>query len=214
LTWIPPDLDSSRIVTKVPKPSWSSEDGQEISVIRTRYPVNLDFHGNVIVYNDSGVRLKTSSDTIEKGHYVASHHGNYSSAMLSYPATPGSLSVVVDDIIYTETSNGNPESNQFFVDYENSKVIVKGFTTNIYIEYKPSYVFINHADPYKIMFYHEKVFGSYKDTVTIGYDYTIKFVASITDYSNNTIITKNFDLLALNHLSADPRSANNIYLEL
>lgn len=214
LTWIPPDLDSSRMVINVPKKIGISQNGEPVSVIKTRYPVNLDFHGNVIIYNDSGIRLTTVADTEEKGYFVPAHHGEYSSVNLSYPIVPGNILVSVGGVIYTETVSANPETNQFFVDYENSKITVKGFANRIYVEYLPSYIFINQADPYKISLFHDKVFKGYDGLITVGYDFTITLSAVVTDYSNNTTVTKNFDLLAVNHLTTDLRSANNIYLEL
>src|SRR5690606_12443221 len=117
LTWIPPDESYVKITTEVPKPSSETSNGEKLSFIQTRYPVNLDYAGNVIILNSSGNRLPTVSSSVTKGYYVTAQAGNYSRTILEYPPVPGSISVSVDNKILTETFSANPESDQFYVDY-------------------------------------------------------------------------------------------------
>jgi hypothetical protein len=63
------------------------------------------------------------------------------------------------------------------------------------------------------MIYHDKVFSSYKGTITVLHDSFVKFLTEIRDYSNNTIATKEFNLVALNPLSQGKLFINKSSLE-
>lgn len=214
LEWIPPSIEDSSISSKVPIPTSLTTEGQKISFIKTKYPVNLDYHGNVIVLDSNGNQLLTQSTNLNKGVYAPSKRNNYSVVRLPYPIVPGTIILGINNILYTETQNANPETNQYSVDYENSIITISGAHSSVTIEYIQSFVFINQNDPNKIQFYHDKVFGSYEGNITIGYDFIIKLTANITDDSVNTNVTKSFDLLAANYLTSSFNQKSDLYLEL
>ena len=121
LQWIPPSEEDSKIVMQsLPVPISQSNNGQSISFIRTRYPVNLDYHGNVIIMDSSGNQFNTVSKDILKANYITTKTIDYSTVKLDYPISAGSVFVKVGDTIYDETQSGDPETNQYYVDYENS----------------------------------------------------------------------------------------------
>lgn len=214
LTWIPPSKEDSKLVLdSVPPIFYNSIDGEPISIVKTRYPVNLDYHGNVIILDSNGNKFNTKSSNSIRAIYSPVRVGDFCSIKLSYPIVPGTISVIIDGLVYTETLSGSPETYQFNVDYENSIVTIKGFSSEVEIEYTPSFIFINQEDPYKIMFYSSKIFGSYTGPITIGYDYTVKLITTVVDYSLNTTVSKDFNLLARNYLLEDKFSFNELALE-
>jgi hypothetical protein len=119
----------------------------------------------------------------------------------------------VDSVVYKESFNNILEDNQFFVDYQNSTVSVKGRVANIYIEYTPSYVYTSAIDPYKIFMYYDKVFNGYQNNITVGYDFTLKLRITVFDPSNNTEFKKDFELIAQNKLIQKPEFYNSIGFE-
>lgn len=213
--WIPPSIQDSIIITEVPSTISITDEGEKISFIRTRYPVNLDFHGNVIILDSFGKALPTKSSTASKGIYQTQKRGSYSLARLAYPAVPGTVTLKVNGISYTESLSATPESQQFFVDYENSTVLFPGIEPTVTIEYIRSYVFINQSDTTKIVIFHDKVFNDYSSgTITVGYDFVIKLTANIVDSFDNAIKSKSFDMIAVNYLTTKSNSNSELHLEL
>lgn len=213
-TWIPPSIEDSKIVIEdVPVPQFINSTGDEISFVNTRYPVNSDFHGNVTIVDSSGNILPIKSSSSIRSIYTTSRSGDYSIIRLAYPIVAGSVNIIIDNVTYSETYSGSPESLQFNVDYENSTITIKGYYSSVDVEYTPSYVFINQNDPYKIMFYHRKIFGSYSGTLTIGYDFIVKLVVILNDQSSGSNITKEFSLLGRNSLASNKLIFNDLALE-
>jgi len=212
VTWIPPSKESFTVVTEVPTPSSISKEGESISFIRTRYPVNLDFNGNVTILDSSGNVLNKYTDIV-RGYYSPAYSKNQSIISTEYPIKAGSVVVYDGSDILSEVFVSSPETNQFYVDYENGTIFLKGRRSNIFIEYIPTYIFVNQSDLYKIMIYHDKVFKNYNGPITITHDSLIKLTATVRDYSNNETVTKDFDLIALNYLSTNKLFVNNAYLE-
>ena len=212
VTWLPPSKESFIVVTNTPVPSSVSDNGESISFIRTRYPVNLDFNGNVTILDSSGNLLNKSTDIV-RGYYNPSYSKNQSIVTTEYPIKAGSVVVYEGSDILSEVFVSNPETNQFYVDYENGTIFLKGRRSNIFVEYIPTYIFINESDLYKIMIYHDKVFRNYTGPITVGYDAIIKLTTTVRDYSTNETVTKDFDLVALNYLSASKSLINAAYLE-
>lgn len=213
ITWVPPAKENALVLTDVPYPTSTAQNGQSISIIRTKYPVNLDFNGNVTIVDTNGNLLNKTTDFI-KGIYRPVYSASQSVITLEYPPKLGSMSVIVDSEYLSEVYNSNPESNQFYVDYSNGIMYLKGKRTNIYLEYIPTYTFINQSDLYKIIIFHDKVFGNYNSVVTVNHDLIIKLTVVVTDYSTNTNVTKEFDLVALNHILTEKSSLNKAYLEI
>lgn len=212
VTWVPPPKENFAVVTQVPTPTSTAQNGQSISFIRTKYPVNLDFNGNVSILDNNNNLLNKNFDNIQ-GYYNPVYSKNQSVITTEYPIKLGSVSVYVGNDMLSEVFVSTPDSDQFYVDYENGTIYLKGRRTNIFIEYVPLYVFINQSDLYKVIIYHDKVFGSYNNSITLYYDSFVKLTVDIQDYSNSKIVTKNFDLVALNPLSQSKISINKFSLE-
>lgn len=213
LTWIPPAKDNATIFTDTPYPTSTAQNGQSISIIRTKYPVNLDFNGNVTILNSNGVLLNKLDEVI-KGIYRPSYSSSQSIVALEYPPKLGSVSVVSDSEYLSEVYTSSPESNQFYVNYLDGTVIVKGKRTNLYIEYVPTYTFVNQNDLYKIILFHDKVFKGYEGAISVSHDIIIKLNVIVRDYSTNTDFRKEFDLIGLNHILNEKSSLNKFYLEI
>ena len=212
VTWVPPSKENFTVVTEVPSPSSVSKDGQSISFIRTKYPINIDYNGNVSILDRGGNLLNKNTDIV-RGYYNPSYSRNQSIVSTEYPIKAGSVVVYDGTDILSETFVSNPDTNQFYVDYENGTIFLKGRRENIFIEYIPTYIFVNQSDLYKIMIYHDKVFKNYKGSITITHDSFIRLRASVSDYSSNEIVAKDFDLIALNYLSTNRLFVNSAYLE-
>ena len=212
LYWMPPK-DVGLYRGPIPSPTLISSTGDKISVITTEYPINLEGLGNVTIFDANGKLLNTFSNNVIKNKYVPNYAQDRSNIKLRYPIKTGSVKLSVDGVRYTENQINILNSNEFFVDYENSIVSVKGRVTNIDVEYIPSYIYISEVDPYKIMIYHNKVFTSNIGIITVGYDFTVKLTVVAFDYSLNTTITQEFDLVVQNELSTKYNSINTIALE-
>lgn len=212
-TWIPPQEDAGLYKGPVPSPVNSNNSLDRICYIDTEYPLSLDNYSNVVIFNNLGQALPTKASLPIRATYQPAVASDYSNVYLRYPAVFGSVRVIVDSTVYKESFNNILESNQFFVDYENSIVSVKGRVANIYIEYLPNYVFTSAADPYKIIIYYDKVFGSYQNNITVGYDFTIKLRVACFDPSNNTEFKKEFELIAQNKLIQKPEFYNSLGFE-
>jgi len=211
--WIPPLDDSGIFRGKVPVPSLTSINSDLISVVKTEYPVSLSSYGNVIILDYQGKALPTKATQPIVGDYLPVVTNNTSIIRLKYPVVNGSVKVIIDDIQYTENQTNLLDSNQFFVDYENSLVTVKGRVTNITLEYLPSYIYISQVDPYKIMLYHEQIFDTYDNTITLSYDFSIKLNVSVHDPANTTFFNQDFDLIAQNSLFQKSSVFSSIALE-
>jgi len=212
LYWIPPK-DVGVYRGSIPAPTLVSSSGDQISVINTEYPVNLEGLGNVTIFDSSGNLLNTFSNNLIKNKYTPTYSEDRSNIKLKYPVKPGSVKIFVEGVKFTENQINILNSNEFFVDYENSIVSVKGRVTNIDVEYIPSYIYISEVDPYKIMIYHNKVFNSNTGLITVGYDFTVKLNVLAFDYSRNTTLTQEFDMVVQNQLSTKYNSINTISLE-
>ena len=214
LTWVPPDESQALVVTDTPTATESIQNSERLSFIETPYPVNLDFHGNVIVLNSSGTALSTSASYPITSTYRPSFALDTSRVKLLYPITPGSVVVKKDGKVLTSSTINRLETNQFFVDYENSIINVKGRVDELEITYIPSYYYISQKDPHKIVFYHDKVFANYVGPITVGYDFTITLVVSVNDNAPDSYITESFRLIAQNSLTSKSTKVNTKYLEL
>jgi hypothetical protein len=213
LTWVPPAKENVALVTNTPYPTSTAQNGQSISIIRTKYPVNLDYNGNVSILDNNGNLLNKLTDVI-KGIYRPAFGASQSVITLEYPPKLGSMSVVVDSEYLTEVYTSTPESNQFYIDYSNGILYLKGRRPNVYLEYTPTYTFINQNDLYKIILFHDKVFAGYDGPITVGHDLIIKLTVNVLDYSTNSEVTREFDLVALNHVLTEKSSINKAYLEI
>lgn len=212
-TWIPPLEDSGLYKGQVPSPVNSNNSLDRICYIQTEYPVSFDNYSNVVIFNNLGQSISTVGSSPIKATYTPAYSSNSSNVYLRYPAVFGSVSVIVDSVVYKESFNNILEDNQFFVDYQNSTVSVKGRVANIYIEYTPSYVYTSAIDPYKIFMYYDKVFNGYQNNITVGYDFTLKLRITVFDPSNNTEFKKDFELIAQNKLIQKPEFYNSIGFE-
>lgn len=214
LTWIPPDASEVLYVGPLPTPSILSSTNQNMSFIETSYPVNVENNGNVIILDNMGRVLKTTAEMPIKAPYAPSYGTDYSLVQLAYPPVPGTIQVTVDGIKYLENKTVLLDSNQFFVDYDNSVIRVKGRATNIYIEYLPSYVLVSSRDPYKIMLFHDLIFGTYTDEITLGYDMSVSLNVYINDISINDNYFQKFYLIGQNPLVGKNRVYNYIALDI
>lgn len=205
-TWIPPkDLT---VYVDTPEPKYNGELGEATSYLQVKYPVNLAFNGNVIVLDRQGQRISTSSSDFIRGTYTPKYGTGFSMVKLDYPITPTSLTVKVGGTVLSETFTNSPDSDQFFVDYEGAVIYLKGKIPSVDIDYRPAYVYVSQKDPYKIVFYHDRVFGTYTDKITVGYDAVISLSVEVDG------VTQVFELVARNKLSTAVVSSNYIANEL
>jgi parallel beta-helix repeat protein len=214
VVWIPPRVEDSRFMGKVPKTFIEAENGERVSTITTKYPVNLDYHGNVLVLDNNGNQLPTKGTVPILGFYEPAYGNQTSKITVEFPVVPGSVRVVVGGEEKVETFVSAPDSDQFFVDYENSQIVLKGRVEEAYVEYLPGYTFVNQADPYHIMFYHDRVFGTYQDTISVGYDFTITLDVGVENPGRDLSLVKSFDLVAQNFLLSRRSLINTSALEI
>ena len=211
--WVPPTDDSGLYKGPVPGPTLSNSSQDRLCYIQTEYPVSTDNYGNVVIFDNQNKTIPTQSTTLIKAFYEPALGADSSNVVLKYPIVVGSVKVIADSKVYRESFSNLLESNQFFVDYENSTISVKGRVANIYIEYLPSYVYLNNIDPYKILIYYDKVFGSYQNNITLGHDFTIKLRVTAFDPTNNNEVKKEFELIAQNKLTQRSDFYNSIGFE-
>ena len=213
ITWVPPTKESCVLNIPVPIPSSTASNGQSISIIRTKYPVNLDFNGNVTILDAEGNLLNKNLDIIE-GFYRPAYTNSQSLITLEYPVKPGSVAVSVGKEVLSEVFVSQPESDQFYVDYENAIIVLKGRRANVSLQYTPTYTFVNKSDLYKIMVYHDKVFSNANGTVTVGHDSVLKLTVNVLDYAINGQVSQSFDMIATNPLQSSKSVINRAYLEI
>tara|TARA_R110002074_G_scaffold402324_1_gene607051 strand:+ start:108205 stop:111687 length:3483 start_codon:yes stop_codon:yes gene_type:complete len=213
LTWIPPDRNAGVYRGPLPSPSLTSTSGDRVSVIKTEYPISLESYGNVTILDNVGSQIKTHADLPTVEVHEPALGPDSSQITLKYPAKIGSIVVIVDGEKYIENQTNILNSNQFFVDYDNSLVTVKGRAPNIYVEYLASYVFVSQVDPYKIMLYHDKIFPTYTNNIVLGYDFSIKLDVKVDNPGKLNVVQKDFLLIAQNSLSQQSNTYSPISFE-
>ena len=114
---------------------------------------------------------------------------------------------------YSENQINILDTNQFYVDYDNSLVTVKGRATKIYIEYIPNYVFVSQVDPYKIMMYYDKLFPNYSSNIVLGYDFSVELNVAVSNPGKLNSIQESFLLVAQNSLGQKTNTYSPISLE-
>lgn len=213
LTWVPPTEISATYHGAIPTPTYSTNLGERVSVLTTEYPVSVESNGNIIILDYNNQIIPTYASSPRMSNYSPVYGNNSSTVKLEYPIKKGSVRVKVDNTFYTENLFNLLDSNQFYVDYENSIVSVKGRVANIYIEYIPSYVYVSILNPYKIMIYYDQVFDGYTNDITVGYDISIKLTVSAYDPALSTHTTKSFELVGQNPLMRKNTVFNTLALE-
>lgn len=213
LTWIPPDRNAGVYRGSLPTPSLTSTFGDRIAVIKTEYPVSLESYGNITILDNQGHQVKTYGVLPKVEIHTPALGKDSSQIKLKYPPKPGTIKVVVDNVAYTEAKINILNSNQFFVDYDNALVTVKGRASNVRVEYIESYVFVSQVDPYKIMLYYDKLFPSYTSSIVLGYDFSIKLNVIVDDPGRLSTIQQEFLLIAQNALNQKTNTYNPIALE-
>ncbi|MCP3681342.1 MAG: hypothetical protein GY861_01505, partial [bacterium] len=166
--WIPPD--SSTVLFSEGVPRRRKSGSTAITSVEVNYRVNPAYYGNIIILDGNYRPFDVVSSTTNINAYETTFTNNYSTATLEYPPAVGTVKVTRQGTHLVESFLASPDTNQFYVDYNGGKVIVKGRIEELVIEYKPTYAFINPRNPYRIQFYHDKVFGSYSGPILIGYD--------------------------------------------
>ena len=63
------------------------------------------------------------------------------------------------------------------------------------------------------MMYYDKIFTGYSNSITVGYDFSIKLKVSASDPTKQTAMSKDFELIAQNQLSARSSVYNTAALE-
>jgi len=212
LLWVPPDSRSISYVGNVPRrPKGSS--GDRISSIEVNYRVNDDYHGNVIVLNDEFAPLDTVSSVTNRNTYKPSYSRETSIIRIKYPPAPGSVQVIVGGRNLIETFIDSPNSDQFYVDYTSSQIILRGRVESAVVEYLPTYAFVNIGNPYQILFYHDQLFGSYTGPITVGYDALIDLEVFIGYPNEDNSIRTTVPLVAQNYLVSRARHVNTLSAE-
>lgn len=197
--YISPPVDDSIYFGKVPKAIYS-DSGYKLSFIRTPYPVNLDNHGNIKLLKDDGTLIQTESDVPIQDTYTPAYTKNTSIVQVDFPIKHGSVKVIINNKQLQEINFNVPKSDEFYVDYEASKIYLIGRIEEVYVEYSPVYSFVNISDPYEIIFIHDKVFGDYVGNITVTYDYIINITAFIEKPGYTSFFIRSFDVVVQNNL--------------
>jgi hypothetical protein len=211
IIWIPPDETVIQYVGQTPTKRAATYD--QLTSVELNYRADPLFHGNVIILDGNYNKIKTTATEPVKTNYSPTYSQNFSVINLNYPPSPGSVLVSVGGKNLTETYLANPDSSQFFVDYQASKILLNGRVSEALVEYLPSYVFINIANPYRLQFYHDKLFGSYVGPITIGYDALIDLNIAVLKPNGTEVLTKTYTITAQNHLVSNFRQFNTLALE-
>lgn len=214
LDWIAPSIEGTYYTGPIPIKQFNSSTQDSISVIKTEYPVYTDFGGNITIFDYQGNILKTYADNPITRDYEPTYISNRSRITTEYPIKPGSVVVQVDGVFYTESPNDSVDSNQFFVDYRTSTIEVKDRVTNINVQYVPNYVYVSDVDPYRIYIYHDKVFDTYTNNISVGYDILLKLYVKCYDPPNQQYFEKTFKLIGQNSLLNSKRSYNTLALDI
>ncbi len=212
LLWIPPDGRSVGYVGNVPKRPQGAT-GDVVSSVEVNYRINFDYHGNVIALDDEFNPLTSVSASPNKNTYRPRFVKDLSIVDLKYPPEPGSVVVNIDGKYLTETIIDSPNTDQFFVDHTSSQILLRGRPATAIVEYRPQYVFVNTANPYRIQFYHDQVFGDYTGPLTIGYDALIDLDVHIGFPNTEDFLTKRIALVAQNYLTSRDRHINLLSAE-
>lgn len=212
-TWVPPEEPAGTYKGPIPVPTMVASNGENISVIKTDYPVSLDSLGNILLFNTKGEPISLKAELPIIADYIPTYGGEYANIKLKYPITPGSVILKVDNKFYTENQTNIIDSDQFFVDYENFLITVKGRPSRISVEYIPYYAYISEVDPYNIMLYYDKLFSNYDGEISLGYDFYIKLNVKVHDPANSTYFSKDFELIAQNPLTKYSSYVNPLSLE-
>ncbi len=214
IDWIGPSKEGTYYTGPVPIKQYTSNTQDSISVIKTEYPVYTDFGGNIIIFDYLGNPIKTYADNPISRNYEPTYISNRSRITTEYPIKPGTVVVQVEGIYYTESPSDSIESNQFFVNYTTSTIEVKDRVTNISVQYVPNYVYVSDIDPYRIFIYHDKVFGQYESTISVGYDILLKLSVRCYDPPNQQYFDKVFKLVCQNSLMSSKRAYNVVALDI
>ncbi|RMH13289.1 MAG: right-handed parallel beta-helix repeat-containing protein [Gammaproteobacteria bacterium] len=210
IIWVPPDQSTVAYSGPIPRPSKSSTKDR-ISSVELNYRISEEAFGSPIIIGPNGQRLKTSSDTPVRATYRPTFSRGISTIHLRYPPTPGSVRVFARGRWLQETLFDNPDSTQFFVDYPNSQIILRGEVTTAKVEYRPSWVFMNPANPYRLMFFHDKIFSNLTGDIHIGYDALLTLKVGVLYPTSSESLEKTFFAIAQNHLLRD--SVNSLSWE-
>lgn len=211
--WIPPEEGLGKYVGLVPIPRFSHSYGRRMSVITTKYPVNTVNSGGVVVISESGQELPIYGAIIS-GDYIPSYSEDNSVVSLPFTIKYGSVVVEADSVKLKESDVSSIESDQFFVNYEESKIYVLGRYESLKISYIPVYYYINKNEPYKIIFDHDKIFGNYDGSITVGYDYKLDLQIQVEVPGYDSYIYRDFELVAQNSLVRAVELTKNILLEI
>lgn len=212
MLWIPPDGRSVVFVGSVPRrPSGAS--GDVLSSIEVNYRVNGDFHGNIIALDDEFNRLPLIADSTNKNIYKPSFSRNLSIIRVKYPPSPGSVKVSVNGSFFTETFVDSPDSDQFYVDYGSSQILLRGRVSEAVVEYLPFYAFVNSSSPYNILFFHDQVFGSYTGPLTVGYDALVDLEVSVGFPTTSNFVSTRIAIIAQNYMISENRHINPLAAE-
>ena len=182
-------------------------------MLDVEYPVSIESNGNVIILDYTNQILPTYASTPRMSNYSPVYGNSSSTIKLEYPIKKGSVKVKVGDTFYTENLFNLLDSNQFYVDYENSLITVKGRVANIYVEYIPSYIYVSVLNPYKIMLYYDKIFNGYENDITVGYDISVRLTVSAHDPAMGNYLTKSFELVGQNPLMKKSVVFNTLALD-
>jgi hypothetical protein len=212
--WIPPSEQDCLYIGPTPLKQFITQNQNSISSIRVDYPVYTASGGNIIILDYAGNPIQTTATNPISSTYEATYTSNRSIVTMEFPIKVGSVKVTVDGVSYFENQNNVLDSNQFYVDYVNSLIYIKDRVTNISVEYIPSYVYVVPSNPYVIYIYHDRVFGNYNNTITVGYDISIKLNVNVFDYSLQEHARQEFLLVGQNPLLSKKTTNNNIALDI
>lgn len=213
LTWIPPDYPTGIIVTKTPIPGFVTSVGKYLSFVYTKYELTEETIGSVTVQKEDGSFINLEDSLVHKEYFPTYQEGN-SVVSISRNIKQGTVSIWVEGKQFLENFSPFISTEQFYIDYDESKIYVKGRFESILVEFTPLNYTIDLADPFKIVFDHNKVFGSYSGNIVVGYDYKVDLLVEVEIPGYGYYISKPFKLLAKNSTQTNKNIYNSIALEI
>jgi len=145
---------------------------EKISTITVPYRAHLENNGNVTVIGELGQKMSTEASAKTSLEIFGSSNDSTITVTLPHPPVFGSLSVVQNGVTFHETQT-NPQAAEFLVSYAYGQFSVSaGIDTELpfEVQYIPKYAYPDPADPNKIIFHHDRVFGNYSGPIQVDYD--------------------------------------------
>lgn len=206
-----PSSANIRYVGPIPSPSnintGYSGTSDYISSLKTNYSISSYNFGNITIIGEKNKFVNTHGENIT-GLYQSVTNNNSQVISLEYPPMYGSVSVMYNNTVLTET-NVDPQSEEFLVHYPIGKIElpISNITGSIYIEYTPKYAYPNPSDYKSIIMHNNKLFGSYSGAIQVDYDAQVQLELRVSDILNREYVN-HFEVIAQNPQLSEVTNSN------